>query len=196
MKPQKVIVEKERIVHTYSELWHASDCVLNSGIEEPKGSSWQFLSSALLSAFTFEAYLNHVGERTIKCWEDLDRLPPMSKFNLICETLGVQFTDGLGARPLQTVEKLFNFRNTIAHGRSLKLEPQPIHRDNNDKVDHYLGEKLLTEWETLIKTKDFALRVREDVKSVLERLHEARKDPKEVLFSFGHGTHQATLAGP
>jgi len=192
-KPRKVVVNKEQAVHTYSELWHASQCVLNSGVEQPKGSSWQFLSSAVLTAFTFEAYLNHVGPRTIECWEQLDRLPPWSKFELLCETLNVKFPNGLGARPLQTIVKLLDFRNTIAHGRSLEIKTK-VHRDVNEQLDTYLGERPLTDWEQLIQTSNFAIRAREDVQAALEVLHEARLDNKESLFTFGFGFHGATLA--
>lgn len=195
-RPQKVVAEKERTVHTYAELWHASHRVLEAGVQQPKGSSWQFLSSAVLTAFAFEAYLNHVGVRTIECWEQLDRLPPWSKFELLCETLGVKFPDGSGARPLQTIAKLLNFRNTIAHGRSLEIKAKPVLRDPDDRLDAYLGERPLSDWERLIQTSDFAIRAREDVQVVLERLHEGRRDNKEGLFAFGLGMHGARLVEP
>ena len=191
-KPNKVIVKKERAVHTYAELWHASGCVLKSGIEEPIGSSWQFSSSALLTAFAFEAYLNHVGSRTIACWAQLDRLPPWSKFELLCETLGVKYSKGAGSRPLQTVAKLLDFRNTIAHGRSVELKSKPELRDADERLDQYLAQRLRTGWEELIQTKDFAQRARDDVETVLASLHAARSDKKEGLFTFGLGFHRAT----
>ena len=181
-------------MHAYAELWHASACVLRVGIEQPKGSSWQFLSSAVLTAFTFEAYLNHVGPRTIKCWSALDRLPPLAKLELLSEMLGVSFSEGPGARPLQTVAKLMDFRNMMAHGRSVELDGKPEERDADNRLDAYLGVRLQTEWEKLIQTKDFAERAREDVEAVLKRLHAGRKDAKEVLFTFGLGRHRATAA--
>lgn len=194
-RPRKVVVKKERSVHTYAELWHASSCVLNSGVEQPSGSSWQFLSSIVLTAFAFEAYLNHVGPRTIECWEQLERLPPWSKFELLCETLDVKFPDGLGERPLQTIVKLLDFRNTIAHGRSLEIKTKPVLRDANEQLDTHLGERPLAEWERVIQTSDFAARAREDVQAALEFLHKARiDDDKEGLFTLGFGCHSATLA--
>lgn len=193
-KPRKAIVTKERPLHTYSELWHASQCVLEAGIRDPRGSSWQFLSSAVLTAFTFEAYLNHIGPTVIGCWPELERLPPWAKFELLCETLRVSFSDGPGKRPIQTIVKLLDFRNTMAHGRSDNLTPKPELRDINEKLDGYLGERPLTDWERLIQTEQFAQRVREDVEIVLQQLHAARPDPKEGLFTFGVGSHSATLA--
>jgi hypothetical protein len=191
-KPRKVVVTKQRTVHTYAELWHASDCLLAAGIENPEGSTFQFLSSAILTAFAFEAYLNHVGSVIFTCWEQLDRLPPWSKMELLCEELGVAFPDGAGARPLQTVAKLLNFRNTMAHGRSHEIEAKPIMRTTENYYSAY-HEELLTDWERLVQTDEFAKRAREDVCDILQRLHDARRDKKEHLFTFGTGLHGATL---
>lgn len=146
-----------------------------------------------MTAFAFEAYLNHVGERTFACWEQVDRLPPSSKLDLLTEELGVRFPDGPGARPLQTIAKLLNFRNTMAHGRSGEIRSKPIMRTTENYHAAY-HEELLTDWEQLVKTSEFPTRVREDVKAVLERVHEARKDNKEGLFTLGMGLHGATLA--
>jgi hypothetical protein len=75
----------------------------------------------------------------------------------------------------------------------LEIVANPETRDINDNLDHYLGQRTLTHWEKLIQTKDFAERAREDTKAVLEQIHEARKDDKEHLFTFGMGVYGATL---
>jgi hypothetical protein len=56
-RPRKALVTKERTIIMYSELWHASSRVLETGRSEPRGASWQFLASAVLTAFAFEARL-------------------------------------------------------------------------------------------------------------------------------------------
>lgn len=134
-----------------------------------------------------------MGPRIIECWSQIDRLPPWSKFELLCEILGVQFPKGPGARPLQTVKKLLAFRNALAHGRSLDIKAKPEIRNADHRLDTDLGIPPLTNWERLIQTSEFAERAREDVQAVLERLHERRKDKKEALFTFGIGLHGATL---
>src|SRR4029453_16688882 len=121
-----VYVEFSRIPLEKSGL-HIFPCTINcqtrveAGVLNQRGSSWQFLSSAVLTAFTFEAYLNHVGPQVIACWASLERLPPQAKFELLCETLKVEFPEGRGKRPLQTIDRLFEFRNNMAHGRSETL---------------------------------------------------------------------------
>jgi hypothetical protein len=190
--PASVVVTKRRTVRTYAELWHASECLLKAGADNKKGSAWQFLSSVMLTAFTFEAYLNHAGAATFRCWPDIDQLPPRSKLQLLCEELGVNFPDGYGARPLQTISVLLNFRNTLAHGRSVEIEATPLLRTTENYHAAY-REELLTDWESLIQDEVFAVRAREDVRAVLEHIHEARRDDKEHLFTFGLGLHGASV---
>jgi hypothetical protein len=191
-KRNRVIVTKQRTIHMYAELWHASDCVLAAGTQNPMGSAWQFLSSLVLTAFAFEAYLNHMGAATLDRWEDLDALPPASKLALVCEELGVTFPMGYGARPLQTVTKLFQFRNTMAHGRSADLKPKHLVRTSKN-YEAALSERVLADWERLIQTEDFAKRARDDVRAVCEKIHAARRDEKEPPFTFGIGSHGATF---
>lgn len=74
-KPRKAIVTRKRNVRTYAELWRASKYLLDVGVREPRGSSYQFMSSAVLTAFAFEAYMNHVGETVLSSWGGLERLP-------------------------------------------------------------------------------------------------------------------------
>jgi hypothetical protein len=116
----------------------------------------------------------------------------MSKFDLLCELLKVPFEKG--KRPRQTIEELFEFRNLMAHARTLPLSRRPIHRDVNDELDDYLGERPLAQWEKLIQTDEFAARARADVEAVLTKTQAKRPEPKEALFTFGIGSSGATIA--
>lgn len=192
VRAARVVVTKKRDVRTYSELWHASKSVLDTAAENPKGSTWLFLSSLVLTAFTFEAFLNHVGPLLFGHWGHLDRLSPWAKFELICEKLGLTFTSRSGAQPLQTITTLLDFRNTIAHGRSLQLEAKPLMRTVENYQAAY-GERLLADWEKLIVDDSFAVRARVDVEEVIRAIHDKCPDPKEHLFTFGSGLSGATL---
>ncbi|MGD9540235.1 hypothetical protein [Methylocystis sp.] len=152
-KPAKVRITQKKTVHMYAELWHASRCVLERGIENEKGSSWQFLSSIVLTAFAFEAYLNHVGNNLITCWESVEPLPPPKKFKLLCELLKIKFPEGTGKRPLQTIAQLQDFRNLMAHGKTEQIEPKPFLCDAK-YADARLGQRPLAKWERLIQTKE------------------------------------------
>ena len=94
-------------------------CLLQKGIELPKGCSHQFRASLVFTAFALEAFLNHIGHNLFKCWDDLERrLGPREKLNIIAERLQVDVNYGI--LPWQIVKDLFDFRNEIAHGKSKK----------------------------------------------------------------------------
>ena len=190
-EPRKAVVTQQRNVRTYSELWHASKCVLDAGLREPKGSSWQFMSSAVLTAFAFEAYKNHVGETVLSSWSGLERLSPLAKLDLLCEVLKVQLP-GADQRPRQTLDRLFKFRNTLAHGRTHTITSSPK-RVDADKVDDHFGQRLLTEWQQLIRDSKFAERAREDVETVVRAIHDVWPEPKDYPFTFGFGIGSATI---
>jgi hypothetical protein len=148
------------------------------------------LRSIVLTAFAFEAYLNHVGPQVLSCWGSLERLSPNSKLHLLCETLKVSLPGTTGERPLQS--ELFKFRNTLAHGRSETIIPEPK-SVSVDELEAHRTERLASDWERLIENCDFAKRAREDVETVLKLLQAARPEPKEALFRFGGRTWSATV---
>ena len=194
-KRPKIVVTKERTIHTYAELWHASSCLIAKVEEHPPGSAWQYLSSIVLTAFSFEAYLNHVGSSEIACWEGLERLSPLSKMQLLAEFLKVQVPGTSGTRPLQTLGKLLAFRNTIAHGKSGELKYGPVaHAIENYEQEYHAP--LLADWEQLIQSSDFALRVRYDVEQIMRAIQNGRGPGAENLFTTGLGHSSASLQEP
>lgn len=194
----RLFVTRNRPVHTYAELWHASQCVLQAGLKNPEGSAWQFLSSAIITAFTFEAYLNHIGPTIFDDWERRERFPLWSKFKDIRQALGVKFHNGKGTRPLKTIDELFKFRDSLAHGRSLELsieKYQSVHEF--EKEQSKLTESYpRTAWEELVGTSTFAELVRTDVESVIRALDAERKDNDDILFNSGIGFGSAKLDSP
>jgi hypothetical protein len=197
-KSRKMLVERQQNVHTYSELWHASGYVLDAGLRDHKGSSWPFLSSLILTAFAFEAYVNHVGEQ-LNLWnhkerkerkEGKKRLKSSAKLNLLCEVLKVSLP--ADKRPRQTIKKLFKFRNALAHGRTETITTPPK-RIDADKVDDHFAKPLLAEWQQLITDSSFAKPAREDVEAVILAIHKARPEPKDHPFTLGFGFRSATL---
>jgi hypothetical protein len=165
---------------------------LDAGSREPNGSKWIFLSSIVLTAFAFEAYLNHVGPTVLTSWKGLERLSPLPKLDLLCEVLKVNFSGPKNKRAVKTIGELFKFRNTLAHGRTETITATPK-RLAVDKIDGHLAPRLLIHWEQLIENSRFAKRVRADVEIVVHLIHDARPEPKEYPFTFGLGFHAARL---
>jgi len=186
----KVTIKKEREVNTYADMWHTSRCLMDKGIKDQKGCYHQFMASLVFTAFTLEAYFNHIGPQLFKCWSDLERLGPNEKLNLITERLGVKIEHG--KRPWQVMKVLFGFRNDIAHGKSqfIKLSEIVPHRKFSDVS---LGEQVKTEWEKYC-TKINAQKAREDVEKIIMALHERGKFKPAYPFTAGIQSHSATYS--
>ncbi|MFC1866451.1 hypothetical protein ACFLYB_07070 [Chloroflexota bacterium] len=85
MAKRDVKVVKNRQVNTYYEMWKVSYWTMYQAEQENKGSFFQIMASLIFTAFALEAYLNHVGKNVFDCWDDLERLSPFAKMNVIAE---------------------------------------------------------------------------------------------------------------
>jgi hypothetical protein len=188
-------VSKKRRVNAYAEMREASrmilsHMVLEDGTEDPESPLYLCMASLILTAFMMEAYLNHIGQRKFKCWNDLERLSPESKLNLIAEKLG--FVPDYGNRPYQTFKDLFRFRNRVGHGKSVTISDSQTELDA-DTYDSYTHEFLRTQWEQDCTAKN-ARRVLEDMEAIIEKVHNASgAGIEDVLFSSGIQVTTSTL---
>ena len=112
----KIKIAKERKLITYADHWHTSNVLLKQGIEDPKGRYHLFLSSTVFTVFALEAFFNHVGEKLFSSWQDLEKLSPRGKLNVICEKLNIEIDYGLA--PWRIVPELVGIRNKIVHGKT------------------------------------------------------------------------------
>ena len=159
----KVVTNTERDVRTYAEMWHTSGWLLKVGQENPMGSNHQFRASLVFTAFTLEAYLNHIGSKLFKSWDDLERLGPKEKLSIIAEHIGLGID--YSRRPWQVMKELFGFRNDIAHGKSITLttsEAVPLKKH----TDTIYPQFIRTKWEKYCNQKN-AERARDDVEKIV-----------------------------
>lgn len=186
---RKVVVSKEREVKTYAEMWHTSHCLLQKGIEDPKGCFHQYMASLVFTAFTLEAYLNHIGPKVFECWGDLERLAPREKLNKVAEKLQVGIDYGM--RPWQVMKHLFGFRNDIAHGKSEIIKTDalvPFHKFSDDHFDKFSR----TDWEKYC-SKENAKKAREDVEKIIHALYAAGGFENDYPFISGFQLGSATV---
>lgn len=171
-------------------MWHTSECLFKRGQEQEAGSSHQFRASLVFTAFTLEAYLNHVGSRIFQCWEDLERLSPNEKLSLIAEHLGV--TVNYGTRPWQIMKQLFGFRNSIAHGKSKTLKPPA--KVVSPEVHLADVSMVKTEWERFC-TQQNAKSARADVEEIVFTLYEAAKTAgHDTGYPFARGSQSSSIS--
>lgn len=187
---RRVRISRSRVVRTYAELWQASRVLCDIAHEAESGSTWTSLSSILLTTFTLEAYLNHIGPKLFSTWDRLEVLSPRAKLDIILEKTGTSLPAGSGL--LQTVDQLLRFRNTLAHGKTHTLEPDDELRSASSNVDRHLWKGPKTEWEKLC-TPAFAKRARTHVEKLVHKLHDGAKIKGEYPFVHGVGMHSVSL---
>jgi hypothetical protein len=194
MNMRKARVTRERDVRTHTELWHTSNCLLEAGRRERKGSSHQFRASLVFRAFALEAFLNWLGQQLIPHWKYLERLKPVEKLDLLCDLIHVK--PDYGSRPWQIVKELFWFRNDIAHGKPETLSKETV-EDVNDYLDGKLGQTIQTDWERFC-TQENAVKAQKDVENIATILYMAADMPQKDRgpigpFTFGFQIHGASL---
>jgi hypothetical protein len=79
------IYKGTREVHTFVDLAHGADVLIEKTENDPKGSYYTTMSALLLTAFTFEAYLNHLGDKSFKFWEEIESVSVMEKYSILCK---------------------------------------------------------------------------------------------------------------
>jgi len=116
------------------------------------------------SAFSMEAYLNHLGSETIPYWATLERrLGPGEKLDVLTKHLLPSID--LAKKPFHTFSVLFGFRNALVHGRTEYLTAESTQCLSEDAVP-WLPE---TKWEKMI-SQPMAERFLADTKSMIQIL--------------------------
>jgi len=111
-------VEGTSYVVTYGRLLQVARQGLRQAKAEKEGSVHNLVSSIVFSAFSVEAYLNHVGAMLYPSeWKD--RLPTRKKLEFLSQKLGL--TPDFLERPFSSFDAMFRFRNCLAHGRTEEL---------------------------------------------------------------------------
>jgi hypothetical protein len=165
MDKRKVRVEKTRQVNTYKIMWQASYWTLDQAKKEVGGSFYQIMASLIFTSFTLEAYLNHIGKITFECWDDLERLSPYAKINVISEKLKVIKDNS--KRPFQTIKILFDFRKDVAHGKTRTLSDKNVFPITDEKLELYMRESLEPKWSRYCTLAN-AEQARTDVEKIMK----------------------------
>jgi hypothetical protein len=180
MRPQQVRTSRERLLVTYAEHWHSSRTFLKLGIENRKGSYHQFLGSIVFTAFSLEAFLNHVGESLFESWPELEMLTPKGKVDLITEKLGIKVD--YGSMPWQIIPEIIGVRNKIAHGKNELLKDERIL--TVDTYDEKMGEILRAHWQSYA-TQPKAEKAREEVEKLCKAIWAKTEFKDHELFEIG-----------
>ena len=183
-----VRVIKELKLITYAEHWATAGCLLDRAEREKKGSYHQYLACITFTAFTLEAFLNHIGEELFESWrDDLEQTNVRGKIRIIADKVGLKVD--WGETLWQGVAEIIAFRNKVAHGKNERLFEEldlPL-----DKYDEHLNVFLKSDWQK-VATMDNAKRLKEVVADVCLKIWVASGNSEYALFSQGHQSRSAT----
>jgi len=165
---------REREVHSFRIIRKSAKICLDKGLSDPVDSLHLFRASLILMAFSFEGYLNHVGKKLFNSWDDLERISWNSKLSLITEKLELSIEKG--NRPWQTIIKLFDHRNTLAHPKleNLSCTDTIPAQDFIKGLTNIMDDLLETEWENYPTEKN-SQRLYEDSEQAMEIINNAGK---------------------
>jgi hypothetical protein len=187
----------EREIKTYADLASGANGLLYKAKQETEGSYYTTMGALLLTAFTFEAYLNHLGEKKIKFWKEIESIKVMRKYMVLCTELDV--IPDFSKRPHQTLKSLFDFRNAIAHGKSqIMEETKEINSKEVDEIinsQHYLRDfGLKAQWEEYCTLAN-AERAQEDISEVITELHK-KAGYSDDPFTLGRASRSISVKSP
>ena len=165
--PKDALYTSEREVKTFVDLFHGSRLLFEKSREEEIGSFFTRMSSFILLAFTFEAYLNDLGNKKIEQWKDIERESVSQKYEILSRELNIELkTD---KKPYQTFKQLFKFRDSIAHGRSEIIKEE---KDVSSKIDILSHNQKQTIWEKYCTEKNL-ITAFDDIESIILELNKA-----------------------
>ena len=122
------IREPARPLRTYQLLLETAQRELDYARALPAASQTFLISAGVFAAFTAEAFFNDLGSRMIPFWDQLQRLDPREK----AEVLNVELFNNRvdwSVRPFQSVAAALGFRRALAHAHA---ETLPLDQAQNE----------------------------------------------------------------
>lgn len=183
------VVKGKIKTNTFGYMFIGAKYFLKSAQEDAYGQFYNLISCLIFSAFTLEAYFNHLGKLRNKDWDKVERkIPKAKKYKIFTEQLGVKIK--LDQRPYSSILELFQFRDTMAHGKSsveyvcqemeLPLTP-PFHFD--------IGP----DWKKYASLEN-AEKCIEDVTLIIKELHSKAGYHGDPFNDLGSGLYSTTEA--
>jgi hypothetical protein len=114
----KAQVRGRKTTVTFAYMYKGAKCMLELAENSREGQLYTTVAALVFSAFTLEAYLNHLGKLRNKEWDEIERkYSKFEKYKLFASASGIKF-DCFRVRPYCTLKELFEFRDRMAHGKT------------------------------------------------------------------------------
>lgn len=120
----KTYIGGKNITVTFAHMHIGAKFMLKLAEEDEEGQLYTLVASLIFSAFTLEAYLNHLGKLRSKEWDEIERRhSKLEKYKLFAQAAEIKFD--FNVRPYCTLKELFSFRDRMAHEKQPRKLSQP-----------------------------------------------------------------------
>ena len=162
----KTYIGGKNITVTFAHMHIGAKLMLTLAEEDEEGQLYTLVASLIFSAFTLEAYLNHLGKLRSKEWDEIERRhSKLEKYKLFAQAAEIKFD--FNVRPYCTLKELFSFRDRMAHGKTTE-EAVSTYIDTHEKRLPQIHA--ITDWQTFA-TLESARQSIKDVELLIKELH-------------------------
>ena len=129
----------EKNIYVHNDLSNAAFYFKNNIEEKLKaenesGIAFDYMACMIMLAFTFEAKINFLGHKLIASWKERQSFD--DKVSEVLKHLNVE--PDWSSRPYQSIEKMRQFRNSIAHGKPIEIEFDNTIENSADELDRQI----------------------------------------------------------
>lgn len=133
---KKYLIQASTTTNTYVYCRIASLNALKKAKENQPGWFYFAMMAGVFAAFTVEGYLNHLGQKKVREWNEFERkLGPREKLLLLRDMLHLSID--ISKRPYQTLKDMLRLRDALAHGKTLTERSSKIVKNKNDEEANY-----------------------------------------------------------
>jgi len=128
-------------VTTYNWMMKSARLSLHDASATETGRFFNSMNVLVYSAFAMEAFFNHLGSHLYKDWESKER--KMSKFKKFRNfNSDLKLNHDLSKEPYSIIFDVFDFRDSLAHGRTEEIERKEVVELTEDELRSYtIGSK-------------------------------------------------------
>ena len=153
---------------TFVYLYIGAKDMLERAEASREGQLYTVTAALIFCAFTLEAYINHLGAARHPDWDTRERRKS-AKVKLKDLAKEVDMNVDFGKAPYSTIRGLFDFRDTMAHGRTTRESVKKAIMLDGPRLPQLAGTG---EWQSLA-TIENARQALKDVETIVKALHTA-----------------------
>lgn len=179
---KKYQIQASTKTNTYVYCMGAAHRALKKAQEQQAGNFYFAMMAGVFAAFTVEGYLNHLGQRRVRAWSEIERkLGPREKLLLLRDMLHLSVD--IASRPFQTLRDILRLRDALAHGKTLMTKSDRVVNDPDDKTAHYPPAY----WKKLCSLRSVE-RMVEDAEKMVRHLCAGSGSKRDPFASLGEGS--------